>query len=70
MTLLIKAKSKKADAYLKHLKALLDNFEDLEVQNISESKAEKLIASGAKDLKKILAGKTKGKLLKDLLNED
>ena len=69
-TILIRPKNKKALSFLKHLLANLSDVESIEVIEAAENPIAKSISSGLKDVKEILAGKKKGKSLKQLLNED
>jgi len=68
--LVVKPKNKESIPFLKQLLKNLNIVESVEVVKSPDSRIKKSIESGLKDVKDIVAGKKKGKTLKQLLNED
>ena len=69
-TLIVTPKNKQAIPFLKHLLANLTDVKSVEVVDIPDNPIAKSISAGLQDVKEIIAGKKKGKHLKELLDED
>ena len=68
--LIVKPKNKESIPFLKQLLKNLNIVESVEVVKSPDSRIKKSIESGLKDVNDIVAGKKKGKTLKQLLKED
>jgi len=69
-TIIVTPKNKKAIPFLKHLLSSLDDVDKVEVVKLPQTKAEKSLEAGLKDMQDIISGKITGKPLKQLLDED
>jgi hypothetical protein len=67
--LVVKPKNKESIPFLKQLLKSLNIVESVEVVKSNESRTRRSIESGLKDVKEIVAGKKKGKTLRQLLDE-
>ena len=67
--LVVKPKNKESIPFLKQLLKSLNIVESVEVVKFTESRTLRSIESGLKDVKEIVAGKKKGKTLRQLLDE-
>ncbi|MEI7831130.1 MAG: hypothetical protein WCI31_15230 [Prolixibacteraceae bacterium] len=68
--LLVKPKNKEAIPFLKQLLNNLSNVQSVEIVKPTNSRTRKNLESGLKEVKDMVAGKKKGKTLKQLLDED
>jgi len=68
--IIVTPKNKNSIPFLKHLLSNLSDVEKVEVVSLPPNKTEESIQAGLQDLKDIISGKTKGKSIKQLLNDD
>jgi len=67
--LVVRPKNKESIPFLKQLLKNLNIVESVEVVKSTDNRTHKSIEAGLKDVKEIVAGKEKGKTLRQLLDE-
>ena len=67
--LVVRPKNKESIPFLKQLLKSLNVVESVEVVKSTDNRANKSIEAGLNDVKEIVAGKKKGKTLRQLLDE-
>jgi hypothetical protein len=68
-TLVVRPKNKESIPFLKQLLKNLNIVESVEVVKSNDNRTHKSIEAGLNDVKEIVAGKKKGKSLRQLLDE-